>query len=108
MAKGDKNTRNLAAHTVSFFNFFSIKYRIEHESSLVHADLLSGLPLQLGIEVHGVPVEALDVDARVVGGRQAGRVPRRTRGQVRLLQEDDVMSPGGLEGKYSDTTGSSP
>ena len=74
--------RNLATQTVSFF---SIKYRIEHKSSLVHADLLSGLPLQLGIDVHGVPVEALDVDARMVGGRQAGRVPRRTRGQVRLL-----------------------
>ena len=101
MAKGDQNTRNLATHTVSFF---SIKYRIEHESSLMHANLLSGLPLQLGIDVHGVPVEALDVDARMVGGRQAGRVPRRPRGKVRLLQEDDVMSPGSLEGKNGDTT----
>ena len=98
MAKGDQNTRNLATHTVSFF---SIKYQIEHESSLMHADLLSGLPLQLRVEVHGVPVEALDVDARVVGGRQAGRVPRRPRSQVRLLQEDDVVFPRSLEGRNS-------
>ena len=74
--------RNLATQTVSFF---SIKYRIEHESSLVHANLLSGLPLELRVEVHGVPVKALDVDARVVGGRQARRVPRRPRSQVGLL-----------------------
>ena len=47
-------------------------------------------------------MEALDVDARVVGGRQAGRVPRRTRSQVALLQEYDFVSPGSLEGKKSD------
>ena len=51
----------------------------------MHANFLASFLLQLRVEVHGVPVEALDVDARMVGGRQAGRVPRRSRSQVRLL-----------------------
>ena len=57
----------------------------------MHADLLSGLPLQLRVEVHGVPVEALHVDARVVGGGQPGRVPRRAGGQGALLQQHHVV-----------------
>ena len=57
-----------------------------HHPPLVEANLLAGLPLQLRIEVHGVPVEALDVDARVVGGGQAGRVPRGPGSEICLLQ----------------------
>ena len=55
-------------------------------SSLVHANLLAGLALQLRIEVHGVPMEALHVDPRVVGGGQAGRVPRGAGGEIALFQ----------------------
>lgn len=36
-------------------------------------------------------MQPLRVDARVVEGHQASRVPRRTLRDVRLLQQDDIL-----------------
>ena len=67
--------------------------------------LLAGLPLQLRIEVHGVPMEAFHVNPRVVRGGQPCGMPCRPGGEICLFQKDDVVLPCSLEGE-SHTNGS--
>ena len=65
-------------------------------AGLVQPHLLPALPLHLPEEVERVPVQALEVDQRVEGGGEAGRVPGGARRQLALLQQDHGGAPGEL------------
>ena len=56
----------------------------------VDAALLTGLGLDLAVQVDGVLLQAGDVGVAVEGVHAAGGVPRRTGGQLLALEQDDV------------------
>ena len=57
----------------------------------MESDFLAGLSFQLRVEVDGVPVKPLHVDAGVVEGDEAGGMPGRALREVGFLQEHDIL-----------------
>ncbi len=56
----------------------------------METNLLASFTFELGVEINGVVVEVLDVDAGVVGGDQPGGMPGRARGKLGFLQQYDI------------------
>ena len=66
----------------------------------MEADLLASLGRDLVVESEGLPVDPLHVGRGVVGGDEAGGVPGGARGEVELVQEENLPpSPGQVVGR---------